>query len=531
MAVSARTARILATELAAAAVLAAALLGPVAAAIAATVASVVIGALWARPRGRHTHEWLGIALRHHRARPPAVLTEPLPTVPIPPPPSRLPHDEPHDDPHDDPRDHRPDGAGITAIDDEHGLTVVLELGDPDALIAPEPAPLPHPAEFPAAHAHIQLVVAIEPARVAGYRATTGVPARVRALLAVRVPHRTGRDPVRDLHGALRTVRAVLGDLPHRPLGGAELATTLRDLAGTAAGPHRQTWRHLRTPDQVQAVFRILGDRPPVADLARLDAVRVTLALTPADTLLHVTVPAEAHPGLPRVPHAHRLDGEHLAALTAVLPLARNPHGSTPQNPHGSTRRSTHRSPHESPPAKKPIRLPRDGVFLGHNREGDPVVIRPFRRSGPVTIAVVGDVRGARLVTLRAVGSGAVALIRSTRPATWFSLLEPVSKWGPVLEVLDHRPGSDPYPHARLLVLDELTPESAAVAASADLVLLQAVPAVHAEIAERVLGLGRAAGWLTRIRPGMFAVVAGRALRWVEPSPSDAEKRALDRAAE
>ncbi|MDR7279684.1 hypothetical protein [Catenuloplanes atrovinosus] len=510
MAASARTARVLATELAVAAVLAAAAGGPVAAAAAVPVAAGVIAAAWVRVRGRHLHEWPGVALRYRRARPPAALTGPLVTVPLPPPPSRLPHEH----------ERSPDVDGPTpeAMEDEHGLTVVLELGEPDAPIAPEPSPLPHPAAFRTAHAHVQLVVSVEPALAPAYRAMTDVPARLRALLAVRVPHRPGRDALRDLHNALRSVRTVLGDLPHRPLDGAELRRTLQDLAGTD-GPVTQTWRHLRTPHHVHTMLRVTGDRPPVAALARLPAGRVTLAMTPAGTLLHVAAPAETH-----VPGARPLDGEHLAALTAALPLARDPHASPRTD-------------------RRPVEVPRDGLFLGRDRAGEPVVIRPFRRTAPVTIALVGGVRGAHLLTLRALASGAVVVVRTGRPRAWAPLLraadptgtvarltgDAVDHPGRVLEVLDHAAGPGPYRHSRLLVLDELTPETAAAAARADLVLLQQLPAGHAEVAERHLGLGRAAGWLTRVRPGMVAVVVDRSLRWADPSPTVTERQLLDHA--
>ncbi|WP_033339229.1 hypothetical protein [Catenuloplanes japonicus] len=490
MTVNARTARIVATELAAAGVLVAAASGLIAGAAAAVLAAGVAVAVWARPRGRHPDEWLGVALRHRRARPPDVLTGPLRTTLLPPPPARLPHEG--EAPHESGPPHK------TAIDDAHGLTVLLELGAPEALIAPEPRTLPHPSQLGTA-AHVQLVLAID-------------PAQVRAFLAVRMPHRPGRDTGRDLTGALRTVHAALGDLPHRPLAAPEVHQTLRYLAGTTSAP-RQTWRHLHTPGRVQTAFRISGPRPPIEDLAGTGADRVTLAISASDTLVRVAASHEiVLKGL------RRLDGEHLSALTATLPLARDPH-TDPRTD------------------RRPISLPRDGLFLGLDRDGDPVSIRLFRPSAPTTIALVGDLRGAHLLSLRALAAGTAVVIRTDRPHAWTPLFHAgavatphLRAGGPVLEVLDRAgPATTPRSHATLLVLDELTPETAAQAARADLLLLQQLPAGNAAVAERHLGLGRAAGWLTRIRPGMFAVVADRALRWADPTPTRDELRFLDHA--
>jgi type VII secretion protein EccE len=507
--VNARTARILTTEVAAAGVLVAAASGPIACLAAALTGAVVTAAVWTRLHGRPLTGWLGVALRHRRARPPDALTGPLRTVPLPAPPSRLPHEG------GQPRH--------TAIDDEHGLTALLELGDPDALIAPDVRTLPHPAQL-GTTAHLQLVLAIDPA----HGGTTEIPARVRALLAVRVPHRPGRDAARDLTGALRTIRAALGDLPHRPLTGPEIHRTITDLAGTDGPPH-QTWRHVRTPGRVQTVFRVSGRRPPVEDLARLDAARITLAITATDTLIRIAAAGEMTLG-----DLRRLDGEHLSALTATLPLARDPHVDARTD-------------------RRPVTLPRDGLFLGRDREGEPVVIRPFRAGAPTTIALVGGLRGAQLLTLRALAIGAVVVVRTDRPHAWAPLLrtadptgtatrltstgprgmasrpadELIDSPGRVLEMLDRATGPTPSRHATLLVLEELTPETAAIAARADLLLLQQQRAGNAAVAERHLGLGRAAGWLTRIGPDLFAVVADRALRWAAPSPTETESHLLD----
>ena len=91
--------------------------------------------------------------------------------------------------------------------------------------------------------------------------------------------------------------------------------------------------------------------------------------------------------------------------------------------------------------------------------------------------------------------------------------------GPV--AADRTPG--PGWQATLVVRDDLTPADIDALAHADLVVLQPLPPDEAALAGAALGLGDAAGWLTRIRDDMVGVVSRRTLRWALLSPTPIER--------
>ena len=98
----------------------------------------------------------------------------------------------------------------------------------------------------------------------------------------------------------------------------------------------------------------------------------------------------------------------------------------------------------------------------------------------------------------------------------------------ILVVVDGAPGVPPHDgpwQTTLLVRDEITTADADALARADLVLLQPLGPEAATLAGGALGLGGSAGWLSRIRPGMLAVVQPRrSLRWALLSPTPIERQ-------
>jgi type VII secretion protein EccE len=186
-----RAGQLVATEVAAAAVLAGAVGGTVTLAVAVALAVVLVALTWLRMRGRWAFEWLATALRfagrRHAIR---VDTAPTALLNFVAPGSRVVPTE-------------LGGDTAAMVVDGLGLTAVLELGDPtgplveDAHVLPSPAALlPAPtAEHPPCR--IQLVLTGVPAPAV--RAGAGTPANSyrqltegrllghsRALLAVRV---------------------------------------------------------------------------------------------------------------------------------------------------------------------------------------------------------------------------------------------------------------------------------------------------------------------------------------------------------
>ena len=77
-----------------------------------------------------------------------------------------------------------------------------------------------------------------------------------------------------------------------------------------------------------------------------------------------------------------------------------------------------------------------------------------------------------------------------------------------------------------MVRDEFLPVDVDVAARADLLILQPLRPDEAALVAGSLGLGDAAGWLTRIHSDMVGVVVRRAVRWVALSTTPIEKQQI-----
>jgi hypothetical protein len=228
-------------------------------------------------------------------------------------------------------------------------------------------------------------------------------------------------------------------------------------------------------------------------------------------------------------HARRLDGEQLPGLAATLPL-----GVAPAAVPGL--------PSEVQPAERSdgMLLPvgTSGLMLGRNRHGSPVVARLFRPE-QTRMLLVGGVRCAQLIALRAMALGARVVVQTARPQAWEPFVRgasvpgesiavvppgraveiaPGSALHPLLVVVDVGPvGADNRPgagwQATLVVRDDFGAADVDVASRADLLIVQPLRTEEATLLGGALGLGEVAQWMTRIRPDMVGVVNRRAVRW------------------
>ncbi|WP_433299891.1 type VII secretion protein EccE [Actinoplanes sp. CA-030573] len=554
------------TQVAAAALLIGAINGAIGLAIGAVVAFVVLALTWLRLRGRWVFEWIGVALRYsgrRHAAPGGPAT--LSLLEFVAPGSRVEQTDLAGDP-------------AAVIVDGNGLTAVLELGDPAGLLAEESATLPSPATLlpPTGPDQppvlIQLLLSGAPAP--SIRAGAGTPANSyrqltegrllghsRALLAVRVLRAEGfaEDELRrTLSGLVRKMTRRLSTAPARPLGEAAALRVLAEIAhdeGAAAA--QESWPGLRLGGLVQATFqlrrwpdtRIETSRRLVPRMLTLPAAATTVSLTAGPRPAHGSTPIEmtvrlaapdagslgaATQALRKVVSAEhaqirRLDGEHLRGLAATLPLGGSPTGvpGLPPDLHPAERSDGMLLP-----------VGTSGLMLGRNRHGNPVVIRLFRPEQTRAL-LVGGVRAAQLISMRAMALGARVVVQTARPQAWEPFVRgaavpgeaiavvppgraieiaPGSALHPLLVVVDVGPvGADTRPgagwQATLVVRDDFGAADVDVASRADLLLLQPLRPEEATLLGGALGLGEVAQWMTRIRPDMVGVVNRRAVRW------------------
>src|SRR4051812_36726110 len=123
------TGQVVATQVAVVALLIGAVNGPVALLAGLVVALLLVLPAWLRLRGRWAFQWLGVAVRYggrrHTAAPSGLLRFAVPGAEV--------------------RPAELAGEPAAVITDGAGLTAVLELGDPTALLAEESPELPSPA--------------------------------------------------------------------------------------------------------------------------------------------------------------------------------------------------------------------------------------------------------------------------------------------------------------------------------------------------------------------------------------------------
>jgi hypothetical protein len=189
-------------------------------------------------------------------------------------------------------------------------------------------------------------------------------------------------------------------------------------------------------------------------------------------------------------------------------------------------------------------------MLGRNRRGQPVTVR-LVRPDPTRALLVGGVRAAELVILRALALGIHVLVQTGRPEAWEPFLRAVSlpsdaialaptgrpvalppagPLAPQLVVLDAgpAPADPPAGDARwrttLMLRDELAPTDLDLLARADLVILQPLSPGEAALAGSVLGLGDGQEWLARIGTDMVAVVNRRTVRFARLAATPLEQQ-------
>ncbi|MBO4205720.1 type VII secretion protein EccE, partial [Micromonospora echinofusca] len=426
---------------------------------------------------------------------------------------------------------------------------------------------------------VQLVLSGVPAPAPGagggpagtsYRQLTGgrLLGQSRAVLAVRVVRADGwsdAEQLRALSSTVRWVRRRLAPVGARPLGADAALRVLAELAHHDGGqPARESWPAVRLGGLVQVSFRLRPARTDDA-LRRLVPRLLVLPATATTVALGVGAGQAGGPGSPAAELAvrvaadgpaalavatgalrrlvaaeggqvQRLDGEQLDGLAATLPLG------------------TSDAPRPVPSTMfDGLELPLDaaGLMLGTNRHGAPVTVRLFRPEA-TRVVLVGGVRAAQLVTLRALALGARLVVRTGRPGVWEPFVRAVTAPGELIPVIPPGrpvggpPGTPlrpllvvtdvaspevdvrPVPGWRttLVVREELTAPDVELLARADLAVVQPLRADEAALAGTALGLGDSSAWLTRIRDDMVAVVNRQALRWVLLSPTPVETRLI-----
>ena len=563
--------------------------GPVGWLLAVPAAAVLALVGLGRWRGRWLSAWLGDALRYRiRARamrapadPSALLRFAWPTAAL--------------------------GDGPVAIEDAEGVVALLELGDAAGLLADAGPRLPTPTRLvraagpppPEARVTVQLLVNVaQPAgsgpAAASYRQLTdgAVPVRQRALLAVRLSRVDGGWPGEELRRALPgSVRRLSRRLTQagfdcRPLDGDEAAAALAELAPleSPASTGREAWSGLTLGGWPQACLGAGGtQRLPaqalgwlVPRLLSLPAGLVTVAVSATDGaadlmvrlaggstaggsatggsaagraaagLAAVTAAAQQQAGAVGV-SLRRLDGEQLTGLAGTLPMARPPAA------HGGPDGAMAAEPDD---VAELTALPAAGLMLGRNRQGRTVTVRLFG-PGPTRAVLLGGVRAAQALVLRALAVGARVAVQTARPHAWEPFLRAISLPADAVVLLPPGPVPLPAPRplapqlvvvdvgsvaaaqpvpaaawrASLVLRDEVTAGDVELLVRADLVVLQPLTPAEAELVGPALGMAEGREWLSRITGDMIGAVAhpgtGRAsLRWALVSPTELERQLI-----
>lgn len=534
-------------------------------------AAAVLAATWVRLRGRWGYQWLASAVGYlSRRRVIGVGVDPAALLDWVRPGARVAADVCDGEP-----------AGI--IEEIHARTALLELGRHDTLVADAVAWLPPLSDLCGPGIRLHLVAsAVAPqagpgAPATSYRqltehtlaARSSAPhqrapalARQRVVLAVQALRGEGADPEEvagTLGGAVRRVRRRLGaTVGVRLLTEPAVHAVLADLAHhDGTHPVRESWTGVRIGGLVQSTYRLPrwpsgpGGPPFVARLLALPAAATTVGLSvgPGGRASLAVRLAAANPAalaaaaqaLRRVLDGHAVpawpcDGAQAPALAATLPI-------------GGDHSGRYERPRAAPPQPA---IGGDGLVLGVDRHGAAVTVRVFRPE-PTTLLLVGAVRAAQLLTLRALALGAQVVVRSGRPGVWEPFVRAVSAPGhlvavvpagqsvvgasgtalrPQLVVDDAAPsaGALPVPPAPwrtvLTVREELTPADIDPLARADLVVAQPLNPAEAALAAQALGLGDVGEWLARIRGDMVGVVHRRSIRWAVLATTQIEQQLL-----
>lgn len=500
-------------------------------------------------------------------------------------------------------------AGL--LEDTAGMTAVLEIGETTGLLAELEQPVPAlGALLPAAGpgqptVRMQLLlsgVAAPTARTASTSAATSyrqltegrVLAQQRSMLAVHVRRVGGfaeDDLRRALTSAIRRVRRRLDrvSLSCRVLTADEAVQAIADLTNHDPGyPVRESWSAIEAGGLHQVCFRLTKWPDPRAELGRMllprlltlpgagttvslatersdrdnDEVRAELTVrlaAPSTTVLGAAVD-----GLRKLlsgagAKARRLDGAQMDGLAATLPLggAAGGIGGVLAGTFTAGRDDLGTGVSEIPLTEQALSVIDQpvggaGMVLGVNRRGEPVIVRMFRPE-PTRAVLIGGLRCAELIVLRALAIGAQVIVQSGRPYAWEPFLrgvgDQVVRVVPPGRIVEPPPATASQPQllivdvgpvgatgvtvvesawrATLLVRDELTQQDLDVLARADLAMLQPLAPHEAYLASAALGLGDSGSWLTRIRPDMIGVVVSRrTLRWALLSNTPLENQLI-----
>lgn len=506
-----------------------------------------------------------------------------------------------------------EGVPVGVVEDAFGLTAVVEVGDTTALLAEAMSPLPSPesllptavADQPVVRLQLLFTGVAAPAAITtsaaaatSYRQLTEgrILAQQRVLIAVHVRRSDGFDDAdlrRCLTSAVRRVRRRLdrAELPCRGLNGPSLLRALSDAAHhDPAHPVRESWSGIDLGGLRHVGFRLTQWPDPRGELSRILVPRL-LTLPGGGTTVSLTIERERNPPgqvraelLIRIAAAspallgaatealrallaaagasgRRLDGAHLAALAATLPLGGAAHGPATVlsglvsgfDSIGLWGKGLPKNPAALGSLEAPVGGA--GMMLGVNRHGAPVILRLFRPE-PTRAALIGGLRCAQHTVLRALALGARVVVQSGRPHAWEPFLRGVSGHGtsvitmvapgrtiepppaspvrPQLMVIDVGPvAANGIPvvesawRTTLLVRDDLNQSDLDLLARADLALLQPLAGTEASVAAAALGLGESASWLTKIRGDMVGVVvARRTLRWALLSGTPLERQLI-----
>lgn len=196
-----------------------------------------------------------------------------------------------------------------------------------------------------------------------------------------------------------------------------------------------------------------------------------------------------------------------------------------------------------------------GVVVGLDRHRTPVVLRMFRPE-PTRLAVIGALRCAQLLTVRAMAVGARVFVETGRPDAWADFGQRFALRGDGFSVggvgagaagaASGKSGPASYDRPRLVVVDAGYPVAVASTGgwqatlvlreelterdvdlfAADVAIVQRLSEAEAMIAARALPTPQVREWLPRIAPEMVAIVGGHGLRWALLSPTTIERRLL-----
>ncbi len=408
------------------------------------------------------------------------------------------------------------GVQVGAIADPHGLAALIEIGDPDALLASGRVIVPMPTDL------VGSPTADEPAG-----STQVLVVRRAQFQRLFVAVRVGGDGLawtdKQLRQALSiAVRGVVRRLARMGVTGRPLTAATAQAAvvwsvdgsvDTGDAEIDERWDHVRIGDAFHVTVRIgnTAERLSTDLLGRLLRGPATVAaLTVAEDRLLLRLAAASPAALAgavasvmaacpgSVTH---LDGEQRTGLTATLPLGFAEPGvsavSAAAGPKSRSRRppSTERFASPTRPIgpggdvrhSGPAALPDAGLLLGRDRRGVPVFLQlDPNRTTPLRLAVVGGPVAARVLSGR-------------------------------LRALADNSGAAPPVPVAMAAFEHLTPADSATLASADVVVCQPISQPEAALVATALRLTRAGAWLSRIEGDMIAIISDGAVRWAQLS--------------